>query len=551
MTSDALRRAVYAMLIAVSAGGMLGRLLAVNSVDRIRLEQHLKAEFDKGKRPDWQQQRPFLSANDRSRWCTVRALVEHGTYAIDDVTNEPNWDTIDMVKHDGRLYSSKPPLLATLLAGPYWLIHRATGWTLGTHPYEIGRFLLVLVNVVPLVIGFFVLGRLVDRFGLTDWGRIFVMAVATQGTFLSTFAVTLNNHLFAALSVLFAVAAAVPIWLDGERRFRYFAAAGFFAAFAAACELPALSFLGLLGLALLWKAPGRTLLAGLPAALVVAAAFFGTNWLAVGGWKVPYAHRQDGARLAEAPAEAAAELDAGTVPDTLRAGLASAGIELRPEATVSTVEAGQRWIVTDDESDDRRRFAIVLSDHELAGNVLEIRAWDNWYDYTFMRGGKERASYWRSNSSRGPIDRGEPSRAWYAFHVFVGHHGIFSLTPVWLLAFVGMAMAIGNRTCTLRGLAALVAVCTLVCLAFYLAAGTENRNYGGSTSGLRWMFWFAPLWSLMMLPAVDACSSHRGWRGLCLVLLALSVLSVSFPTWNPWTHPWLVNLTNYMGWTEL
>ena len=40
---------------------------------------------------------------------------------------QPNWDTIDMVKHDGHLYSSKPPLLPTLMAGEYWLIYRLAG----------------------------------------------------------------------------------------------------------------------------------------------------------------------------------------------------------------------------------------------------------------------------------------------------------------------------------------------------------------------------------------------------------------------------------------
>ena len=143
-----LRWGVYLILIAVAVGNMTGRILAVNSADGS--EQH---------------QRPFLSANDRSRWLTVRALVEHGTYAIDDVVREPNWDTIDMVQHTGadgemHLYSSKPPLLATLVAGEYWLINRATGWTLGDHPYEIGRFMLITINVLPLVLMYVLLAGL-------------------------------------------------------------------------------------------------------------------------------------------------------------------------------------------------------------------------------------------------------------------------------------------------------------------------------------------------------------------------------------------------------
>ena len=111
------------LLIAVAVGTMLGRILAVTSVDAIATRvvsapagaQRLAAAAALSER-----QRPQPLA-------AMRALVEHGTYEIDDVVAEPGWDTIDMVKHVGRdgqehLYSSKPPLLATLMAAPYWVI---------------------------------------------------------------------------------------------------------------------------------------------------------------------------------------------------------------------------------------------------------------------------------------------------------------------------------------------------------------------------------------------------------------------------------------------
>ena len=237
----ALRRGVYGLLIALSIGVMIGRIFAVNSVDRIAQENDLVARrccqtgradaTQAGRTPDaaqidqWQKearsklalQRPFLSANDRSRWDTVRSLVEHGTYAIDDIVAEPNWDTIDMVQHVGRddklhLYSSKPPLLATLLAGEYWLIYHITGASLGEHPYEIGRFMLITINVIPLWIFFLLLVRLVERWGHSDWGRIYVMAAATLGTFLTTFAVVLNNHITAAVTTMIAIYAVIQIW---------------------------------------------------------------------------------------------------------------------------------------------------------------------------------------------------------------------------------------------------------------------------------------------------------------------------------------------------
>ncbi len=462
-----LRRAIYGILIALAVGTMLGHILAVNSVDAIQLESHLHRQG----RKDWQRQRPFLSANDRSRLATIRSLVEHGSYEIDAIVAEPGWDTIDMVKHRGRdgqqhLYSSKPPLLTTLMAAPYWLIERTTGATLGDYPYEVGRALLVLLNVVPMVIYFLVLAQLCERIGTSDWGRIFVIAAATLGTFLTTFAVAINNHTPAATCIAIALVAGVRIWYDDQRQTRYFVLAGFFAAMSVACELPALSFCVLLGAALLWRAPRETLLGYAPAALLVAVAALATNYIAHDDLRPPYMHRG--------------------------------------------------------RSDPA----------------------DNWYDYTYVRDGRLRESYW--NNPVG-VDRGEPSVARYALHATIGHHGVFSLTPVWLLSVWGVALLARERR--FRELAVMIALLSLVCLTFYILRPQADRNYGGMTSGFRWMFWFAPLWLVAMLPAVDRLSRSRIGRGVALVLLALSVLSASYPTWNPWTHPWLWNWVSYLGWT--
>ena len=43
------------------------------------------------------------------------------------------------------------------------------------------------------------------------------------------------------------------------------------------------------------------------------------------------------------------------------------------------------------------------------------------------------------------------------------------------------------------------------------------------TSGFRWMFWFAPLWLVALLPAADRLAYSRVGRGFALVLLAASV----------------------------
>jgi hypothetical protein len=494
--STKLRRGVYAILIVIAAGGMLGRILAVDSVDLLELQENrlhkardakeksLRSEGLSGAalgdaldaeesrlQSALQLERPFLGANDRSRWDTVRALVEPemrvpgAPYAIDKVIDQPRWDTIDMVKHNGHLYSSKPPLYATLIAGPYWLIYHLTGTTLRAEPYAVGRFLLVAVNLVPMLIYFVLLAALAERLGTTDWGRVFVVAAGALGTFLTTFAVVLNNHLAGAVCALAMLYATVRIWFDGQQRLRYFFIAGLFAALLAAEELPALSLAALVAAALLWKAPRPTLLAFAPAGLLVAAAFFATNWIAVHSLKPAYLHRSPG---------------------------------------------------------------------------------DDWYDYTYEHHGRQIESYW--NHPVG-IDQGEPSPAVYAIHALVGHHGVFSLTPMWLLSVAGALRWLGwPADRRLRHLAILVGLATLACLVFYLSRPLAHRNYGGMSSGLRWMFWFAPLWLVVMLPAADWAAPRRWARVVALALLGLSVLSVSYPTWNPWTHPWLYNFANYMDW---
>ena len=69
--------------------------------------------------------RQLQSANDRSRWCTVWSLVERGTYQIDEIDKKSGWTTIDKVLHDGHLYSSKPPLQSTAVAGVYWVLKKS------------------------------------------------------------------------------------------------------------------------------------------------------------------------------------------------------------------------------------------------------------------------------------------------------------------------------------------------------------------------------------------------------------------------------------------
>ena len=510
------------LLIIASTGTMVGRILTIRASTG---------------------ETPMLSANDRSRWCTIRALVDNGTYTIDSIIREKHpeterrfWSTIDRVRHRGRDgkehdFSSKPPLYPTMLAGEYWLVKQITGANLADDPFFVMRLMLILTNVCAMLLFFWVLYLLLEKLPVSESTRLYVLAVATFGTLLTTFAVTLNNHLPAAVSALFAIYLVWPADSGQPSVPWKFAAAGACAAFVVANELPALSFFAAIWLLLVWRFPRPTLIWFTPAALIVAGAFFLANFLAHGDWAPPYAHRTDGPVVTTCDRSVTEQLDQKVLPDALRSSLQDVGVKLSEQAVIVADTAGQRWGIWD--RDGHKRFAVVD-----VGEKIEIREWDNWYVYP--------GSYWRTNKQG--VDKGESSRATYAFHVLVGHHGILALTPVWLLSLVGAFMISAGRSDLPKWFGWFVLTLTAICLAFYLSRPEMDRNYGGVSCGFRWMIWFTPLWLIAMVPAVQGLLASRWGRVLALLLLLVSCLSAAYSQSNPWSHPWLFQFGSYAGW---
>jgi hypothetical protein len=147
-------------------------------------------------------------------------------------------------------------------------------------------------------------------------------------------------------------------------------------------------------------------------------------------------------------------------------------------------------------------------------------------------------SYWMNPS---PVDQPEPSALVYLWHCTFGHHGIYSLSPIFLLSAIGWMAPQSWKDSRLRIVNLLGLGLTLWVLGFYLAR-PASYNYGGNTSALRWALWLVPLWLLGMLPLLDVCSDRRGMRIAVVALLFASVFSATFPNLNPWQQPWLKNL---------
>ncbi|MCA9104365.1 MAG: hypothetical protein KDA83_02990 [Planctomycetales bacterium] len=500
---------------------------------------------------------PFMSANDRSRWATIRALGDDGTYAIDHLTVERGsvWNTIDKVVHvgeDGRLheYSSKPTLLPTLYAYLYRAIRLTTGWSLDHQPFSVARTLLLLVNVLPLAVLLGAVATLARKRGMSAWTRAILVAGLGLGTSLGTFAVTLNNHLPAAVSVGIVI---LSWWLCatkddpkrtgadessrdasvGKRSHWWFAIGGLFAAFAAANELPALSFLCLAAFAFLLVDWRKTLLIFLPAAGIVACASFATNWQAHHSWRPPYAHRSDGAVLLQLPAEAADAAARGELSAETRRVLNDGGVmvssrwSLNP-GTTPVPEGTRRWVLTDLGSD--QRWALVQPTSE---SQIDVREWDNWYEYDW--------SYWsQPRESRSRVDQGEESRARYAWHMLLGHHGLISLSPLLALAVAGVVLGLRpGQPRIWQAFTIAVLLLTVVVFGFYLSRPLIDRNYGGQTSYLRWMLWFTPMWILLAMDPIERLAKRAAGRAVVLTLLGMSIASAAYAQANPWIHPWL------------
>ncbi|HVJ85462.1 MAG TPA: hypothetical protein VM452_07440 [Caulifigura sp.] len=152
-------------------------------------------------------------------------------------------------------------------------------------------------------------------------------------------------------------------------------------------------------------------------------------------------------------------------------------------------------------------------------------------------------SYWIEPKG---LDRNVDELGSYFFHCIIGHHGILSLTPVFLLSIVGLMRFHKPQFSTLAPWLLLGALLTVIVLGFYLAQ-EKSRNYGGVSVGLRWMLWLIPFWLLMMVPAVDLLSGSRSGQGLLLLLMAPSVFSAWFPFDAPWRQPWIFQALDSRG----
>ncbi|QDU64388.1 hypothetical protein Pan216_52780 [Planctomycetes bacterium Pan216] len=411
------------------------------------------------------------SPNDRSRWNTVWSLVEYGTYRIYDTDEEAKaagkprqFKTIDKVRTEDGLRSSKPPLMPTLIAGYVHALRLVFGreWSLSDKKdptkgsFEIySKATLYFFQFLPFAIFLILYRRYLDQYATTDFGWVFCLLAAALGTLLTGYLVTLNNHVIAGCFGFMTYSMVLSIWCDrAEEPWRY-ALAGLCAGWTFANELPA----GLLIIAvfalLLVRDPKKAIFGYLPPLGLVIGAMFWTNYLAV-------------------------------------------------------------------------------------DSLLPAYIQKNLYDYS--------GSYWTSSAKSGidALNDHPEHLVVYFLNMTIGHHGIFSLTPIWIFSAWGMILLARDRSSKLAPIAWSILFISAGVFAFFWLV-TDQRNYGGFCHGLRWLAWLSPLWLLSLPTAIDRIADSKIGCRLAWASLAVSIFSVGDTLASPWSRSWLQRIFLWSG----
>ncbi|MFN6401803.1 MAG: hypothetical protein ACK449_18085 [Planctomycetota bacterium] len=544
---------------------------------------------------------PFLSANDRSRWSAIAALTQEGRWEIDSIVEildskgkSKLWNTIDMVRHQGtdgieHSYSSKPPLLTFMLAAitkPVMILtHAWRGKTLTEDPFLVCRIVLILVNLIPLALWWCGLHRWLESHVPRPWTRMVILSLAIWGTFLTTFVVTLNNHLhgaiFFSMSLVFAWQILQASQSLSVAPWNVWLSLGITAALCVACELPALAWAAGIGAIVFCADPKRMLIGFGLGSACIAAAFLLANYWAHGDWRPPYSHRGLGEKIGQVDLDLTA-LQAAIdrkdeakkikeIPEQnqwieqIQQQIGNANASITQRARVIPARLTGVYQVFDESTSHRVALAMQKPPKSVQDpkGTWNIYTWDDWYDYP--------KSYWLPGTKKG-VDLGEPDRWNYLLQFTIGHHGILSLTPIWIWSLVGGLIWLAQGPSALppplqphdetssryrsdsidsnqltgarrwilseHGIAATMIGVTVACVVFYASRDVEDRNYGGVCSGFRWLFWMIPGWIWLAIPAIDRSATRPFWRGLVYLAIALGVLAAVIPWANPWSQPW-------------
>jgi hypothetical protein len=154
-------------------------------------------------------------------------------------------------------------------------------------------------------------------------------------------------------------------------------------------------------------------------------------------------------------------------------------------------------------------MVFLITNYLLTGSIVPIYMQNDLYNYE--------NSYWINEIS---FDALNESKWLYLFHILIGDHGLFSITPVLILGLIGLIQSIRNKTPEYWKMMTWLAGGMFVIFLFVL---TRTHNYGGYSIGLRWFIVFMPLLMIAGLPFVHQLGKSLKGKVIAIGLLVLSL----------------------------
>lgn len=417
------------------------------------------------------------SWQEESRMATVQALVEQGTFIIDDTEFNR---TGDKVYVNGHFYSDKTPLLSAMAAGAYSILHNAFGLTLDPTICVPDEDSAACRAFTPAG----------TRFTAFYWLTLLFIGGSASLLVVLFWWATLQAGASGALATALAVALglASPI------------------------------------------APYSIVFAGhVPAALCLFAGFMLLTPYLVAEASAGFRSRQE-----LSPAKASNPVSAGNGWRFFLAGLLislSANIDLT--LAIFIVAFGlwvlfTRWpprVLLSYVLGALVPFALsAVINFQAAGTIVPLYFDPKAYDFvgTVLNttvGGTSGFYSWEFGAR-------------YAYDMFIGQRGLFSFTPMLIFALIGMVIALRRPQ---RGLPLALLLGSLV-FAAYLILRTDN--FGGLAWGTRWFVPLVPLWWFFSREAYglvrEPRSASRTWRTLFWIAVALSFLTAAQGLQDAW-----------------
>ena len=200
-----------------------------------------------------------VSDQEAARLATVQALVEQRTWGIDRTSFA--LPVKSAVSVNGQTYSDQPRMLAWLLAGPYWVMHRL-GLTFDGNPVLTPYLLTVLGITLPVALACGLIYRMGRLFELARPLRAVLAMVVAFASGLVSYSTVINAHASAAALLIAATACLVHVTIARKpgHNGSWLMLSGLCAALAATIDPPAVVFavaLAAVVLAMRWSVAGR------------------------------------------------------------------------------------------------------------------------------------------------------------------------------------------------------------------------------------------------------------------------------------------------------